>query len=119
MPAKMINIVILVALVFIARAYFGAAISEMPEAYRLSETCAWSPKAWARALGADERPVENQATRGAEWSCYHARGQKSRSPFINTILPRWPSASQRRTWEMTDEDRDPLHAEGPRALFVR
>lgn len=119
MHAKLIKATAFVAVLFILRAYFGAFVSEVPAAYKLPETCAWTPKAWARLLGANAEPVENQLTDAAEWACYQHRGQKSRSPIVNTILPEWPSASQRRTWEMTDEDRDPLLAQGGRAALIR
>lgn len=87
-------------------------------AYTISETCKWSPRPWARILGADDAPADSTASARLLWDCRRARGQMSRSPFVNTILPVWPSASQRRTWEMTDEDRDPLPAEGPPAVLL-
>lgn len=96
-------------------------VAAMPpgRAYTISETCKWSPRPWARLLGADNAPGSSPAAERLLWSCRHARGEMSRSPFVNTILPVWPSASQRRTWEMIDEDRDPLSAEGPDAAHLR
>lgn len=108
-----------VALVFIGRAYLGSTLSENPKVYTLSESCAWRPKPWARYMGVNDRPAPNQATNTAEWACYRARGQKSHSPFINTILPSWPSASQRRAWDRSNEDRDSLHAQRRPASLIR
>lgn len=113
----MIRIMALVAGVLAVKTTAPLLVATMPpeRAYTISETCKWSPRPWARLLGADEAPGSSLGAERLLWGCRHARGEMSRSPFVNTILPVWPSASQRRTWEMTDEDRDPLPAEGPDA----
>ena len=115
---RLLKIAGIVALVLVGRAYVGSTISKTLVAYTMSPSCAWRLKSWAKVLGASERPATNQAIETAEWECHRRRGQKSRSPFINTILPRWPSASQRRTWEMTDEDRGALSAEAGRPSLI-
>lgn len=87
--------------------------------HTISETCKWSPRSWTRILGYDAPPGENAASERILWNCQHGRGQMSHSPFVKIILPVWPSASQRQAWDETDEDRDPLFAEGQSSNLIR
>lgn len=69
-------------------------------AYRLSNTCGWSPRPWARLLGADAAPL--RADPLAMWQCRHQRGLKSRTQTLNHVSPRWPSKAQLAAWEHAD-----------------
>lgn len=65
-------------------------------AYTLSDTCGWSPRPWARAVGADKAPLRTDPQ--AMWECRHRRGLKSRNLEIDVLLQRWPSPEQLAAW---------------------
>lgn len=79
--------------------------------YTLSPFCYWVARPWTRLLGADDTPRVDAVGEGQVYRCARGHGLKSRTPFLNTVLPRWPSKADFAAWEeIEDEDRGPLPA---------
>lgn len=84
------------ALVVLAAAPTVVAVLPPSATYRLSDTCGWSPRPWAKLLGAGEAPLTSDPQ--AMWKCHHQRGLKSRNLEIDVLLQRWPSPEQLAAW---------------------
>jgi hypothetical protein len=86
----LLRVMIIVALVLAARGALEAPWASPFVTHRLTDQCAWAPRAWARAVGFGAEPTSTGETRDARYRCWLHRGLKSRIPMINVVKASWP-----------------------------
>jgi hypothetical protein len=110
MRGKIMAFCATVAGVMLVHQYGGFALVDVPMhvTHTINPACIWDRRVWFRVLAPMIRDIEwrheDPIDQDMLYQCYRTHGLKSRTPYLKTIMPRWPTAAQFGAWERQDRE---------------